>query len=75
MNYKLFTNPGTREINEDRIGLAMHGDSYCFVVADGLGGHGNGEVQIPFPQRAFRGRVTAVLCGQSLGMQAPVFDL
>lgn len=44
MNYELFTNPGSREINEDRIGLAMHGDSYCFVVADGLGGHGNGEV-------------------------------
>lgn len=44
VQYEVFTNKGTREINEDRYGVAMHGDSYCFTVADGLGGHGNGEV-------------------------------
>ena len=22
----------------------MYGDSYCFTIADGLGGHGNGEI-------------------------------
>lgn len=42
--YDTFTNKGTREINEDRCGVAMHEDSYCFTVADGLGGHGNGEI-------------------------------
>lgn len=42
--YDTFTNKGTREINEDRYGVAMHEDSYCFTVADGLGGHGNGEI-------------------------------
>ena len=44
VQYEVFTNKGTREINEDRYGVAMYGDSYCFTVADGLGGHGNGEV-------------------------------
>ena len=44
IQYETFTNKGTREINEDRYGVALHGDSYCFAVADGLGGHGNGEI-------------------------------
>lgn len=44
IQYATLTNNGSREINEDRYGVAMHGDSYCFVVADGLGGHGNGEI-------------------------------
>ena len=35
---------GDREINEDYIGHRTEGDSNCFVVADGLGGHGKGEV-------------------------------
>lgn len=42
--YTVFTNEGSREINEDRYGVALSGNSHCFVVADGLGGHGNGEV-------------------------------
>ena len=42
--YETFTNKGTREINEDRYGVAMYGNSYCFTIADGLGGHGNGEI-------------------------------
>lgn len=44
IQYAVFTDNGSREINEDRYGVAMHGDSYCFAVADGLGGHGNGEI-------------------------------
>ena len=44
IDYKLFTSEGKREINEDRAGIALHDDSYCFAVADGLGGHGNGEI-------------------------------
>lgn len=43
VQYETFTDPGTREINEDRYGAAIFEDSYCFAVADGLGGHGNGE--------------------------------
>lgn len=44
IQYKQYTNNGTREINEDRAGIAFNQNSYCFVVADGLGGHGGGEV-------------------------------
>lgn len=37
--------PGTREINEDSLtSLSNDKGSFCFVVADGLGGHGMGDV-------------------------------
>ena len=35
---------GRREINEDSIGFMTDGDAGFFVLADGLGGHGQGEV-------------------------------
>ena len=35
---------GSRDINEDTIGYKSRGDEWCFVIADGLGGHGKGEV-------------------------------
>lgn len=39
-----YTNQGGRKINEDNCGIACNGDDFCFVVADGLGGHGGGDV-------------------------------
>lgn len=44
MEFYTYTNPGMREINEDSCGVSQYGNTYCFVVADGLGGHGKGEV-------------------------------
>lgn len=44
IQYMEFTSEGNRELNEDRYGVALSGNSHCFVVADGLGGHGNGEI-------------------------------
>lgn len=44
MDFTTYTNNGSREINEDSCGVAVYGESYCFVVADGLGGHGGGEI-------------------------------
>lgn len=44
IQYKQYTNRGGREINEDCTGIAVNQDSYCFAVADGLGGHGGGEI-------------------------------
>ncbi len=35
---------GGREHNEDAVGNLIKGDMSCFVLADGLGGHGKGEV-------------------------------
>lgn len=44
MKYSVFTDNGTRAVNEDSLGTAMYGKSSCFVIADGLGGHGGGDV-------------------------------
>lgn len=38
------TFPGDRDYNEDSVMAAGSEMGYCFVVADGLGGHGKGEV-------------------------------
>jgi serine/threonine protein phosphatase PrpC len=40
----MVTNQGSREYNEDSADSIRLGDNFCFVVADGLGGHGKGEV-------------------------------
>ncbi|MCI6885639.1 MAG: protein phosphatase 2C domain-containing protein [Lachnospiraceae bacterium] len=44
VSYQLLTNPGDRENNEDNVGMYQNGDDFCFVLADGLGGHGKGEL-------------------------------
>ena len=37
------TNYGSRDVNEDTIGVAINKDGCLFLVADGLGGHGMGD--------------------------------
>lgn len=44
MNYEGYTDVGQREINEDDFAIAENQGRYFFAVADGLGGHGKGEV-------------------------------
>ena len=44
LTYNVYTNIGNREVNEDCVGQVASKDGHCFVVADGLGGHGHGEV-------------------------------
>ena len=43
ITYYMFTDKGSRDINEDSAGINVIGNKSCFVVADGLGGHGRGE--------------------------------
>lgn len=43
IKYCMFTDRGGREVNEDSAGCKVLNDKACFVVADGLGGHGRGE--------------------------------
>lgn len=43
LTYEVLSNAGEREYNEDYVGTAQHGGAYCFVLADGLGGHGGGD--------------------------------
>jgi serine/threonine protein phosphatase PrpC len=40
----ILSEPGGRPYNEDRCGYVACGGSHCWVLADGLGGHGSGEV-------------------------------
>ncbi len=43
VTYHLLSNLGERENNEDNVGMYQVDNQYCFVLADGLGGHGKGE--------------------------------
>lgn len=42
--YAVFSDKGGREINEDSLGVCQNNINYCFVLCDGLGGHGMGDV-------------------------------
>ena len=44
LTYSTITNVGDRKVNEDSIGVFKNDSDYCFVVCDGLGGHGMGDV-------------------------------
>lgn len=44
ISYNTLTNRGERDINEDSLGITVLPDSLVFVLCDGLGGHGNGDV-------------------------------
>lgn len=44
LKYSLFTNQGSREKNEDSINQFSKGKQECFVLCDGLGGHGMGNI-------------------------------
>lgn len=54
MDYYSISKPGNREINEDSIGIIKGSDSTCFIVADGLGGHGKGDVASQMAVSTFR---------------------
>jgi len=41
--FDILSKTGEREYNEDYAGVQKHGESCCFVLADGLGGHGGGD--------------------------------
>ncbi len=43
VEYALYTDKGKRDINEDSADVICIGKSCCFVLADGLGGHGMGD--------------------------------
>lgn len=42
--YAIFTNMGDRQINEDSVGVYRNGVNNCYILCDGLGGHGMGDV-------------------------------
>lgn len=44
LTYQVLSDRGERKINEDSTGVLCLGEQYCFAVADGLGGHGGGDI-------------------------------
>jgi serine/threonine protein phosphatase PrpC len=44
IEYELLTNVANRENNEDYVGMKQCDSEFCFILADGLGGHGKGEI-------------------------------
>lgn len=43
LSYEILSMPGERDHNEDYTGVQTRGDACCFILADGLGGHGGGD--------------------------------
>ena len=43
MQYAVLSKKGSRETNEDYAAVTVKDGAYCFVLCDGLGGHGAGE--------------------------------
>lgn len=43
-SYSMYSDKGGRELNEDSVGAFQNNANNCFVLCDGLGGHGMGDV-------------------------------
>lgn len=48
IEFAVYSNPGSREVNEDYISFFADEDRFCFVIADGLGGEGSGDMASRF---------------------------
>lgn len=53
MNWKEMSFIGDRDVNEDSLRAIDDGETKCFIVADGLGGHGQGDVASSMAVNAF----------------------
>lgn len=44
MEYYAYSNAGSRTVNEDSFCIERNKEDICFIIADGLGGHGGGDI-------------------------------
>ena len=54
VTYSVYTDPGDRDINEDRTGICIRQDAICFVLCDGLGGHKMGGTAASLAVETFK---------------------
>lgn len=54
MTFQILSQNGSREINEDRVYAYCSNERGLFVIADGLGGHGKGDVASALATNAFK---------------------
>lgn len=48
VDFAVYSDPGSRETNEDYISCFTGDNKFCFVIADGLGGEGSGDMASRF---------------------------
>ncbi len=53
LDFAMLTNAGDRSVNEDAIGCFNNGPNQCFILCDGLGGHGMGDAASALVKEVF----------------------
>ena len=56
IQYSIYTDAGGRGINEDSVGVYENGNSRCYILCDGLGGHGMGDIASSLVKEVFASR-------------------
>ena len=52
----VYSDVGNRDVNEDAVGVYTNGTKTCFVLCDGLGGHGMGDAASSLVKEVFASR-------------------
>ncbi len=73
MPYSTFSDKGNRNINEDSVGVVVKEDASCFILCDGLGGHGMGDVASKLVVDVFKNRFNDV--GAKPGFIEETFEI
>ena len=53
ITYSIYTSAGSRPVNEDSAAVFENNGRYCFILCDGLGGHGMGDAASQLVTRCF----------------------
>ena len=54
LRFAVYTDQGDRKINEDSVGCFQKDEKSCFVLCDGLGGHGMGDAASSLVKNTFK---------------------
>ncbi len=54
LDFAAFTDAGDRDVNEDSYAIAESNRKFCFILCDGLGGHGKGELASAFVSQCLK---------------------